>query len=65
MFVQPVVVFPGWFIEPFDTKAVGAWVLEPKALDSYIGNESERLSRDEVKAMASALSSFIRAQAAL
>lgn len=65
VFVQPVVVFPGWFIEPFDTRAVGAWVLEPKALDGYIGNESERISRDEVKAMASALSSYIRAQAAL
>ena len=60
--VWPVVVFPGWFVEPFDSKAVGAWVLEVKALNKFIENEPERHSREEVKAMASALSSYIRVQ---
>jgi len=64
-FVQPVVVIPGWFIEPFDMRAVGVWVLEPKALDAFIAKQPERLSRDEVRAMGSALSSHIRAQSAL
>lgn len=64
-FVQPVVVFPGWFVEPFDMKAAGVWVLEPKALDRFFNNEPERLTRDEVRAMGSALSSYIRAQSAL
>lgn len=64
-YVQPVVVIPGWFVEPFDMRAAGAWVLEPKALDKFIANEPERLTRDEVRAMASALSSYIRAQSAL
>lgn len=60
--VWPVVVFPGWFIEPFDSRATGAWVVEVKALSKFIENEPERHSREEVKAMASALSSYIRAQ---
>ena len=58
--VHPVVVFPGWFVEPFDTKAVGAWVLEIKALKAYLANEPERHTREEVKAMASALRSHVR-----
>jgi hypothetical protein len=61
--VQPVVVFPGWFIEPFDMKAAGVWVLEPKSLDRFIEREPEHFSREEVKAMASALSSYVRSKA--
>jgi hypothetical protein len=60
--VWPVVAFPGWFVEPFDMKAAGAWVLEPKALSKFIENQPERLSREQVQAMASALSSYIRTQ---
>ena len=60
--VWPVVVFPGWFVEPFDFKATGAWVLEVKALAKFIESEPERHTRDEVKAMASALRSHVRAQ---
>lgn len=63
VFVHPVVVFPGWFVEPFDNKSVGVWVLEPKALDGYLAREPERISREDAKAMASALASYIRAQA--
>lgn len=60
--VWPVVLFPGWFVERFDYKAVGAWVLEPKALSSFIDNQPDRLTREEVQAMASALTSYIRSQ---
>jgi Nuclease-related domain len=60
--VWPVVVFPGWFVEPFDTKAVGAWVLELKALSKFIENEPDRLSREQVQATSSALRSYIRTQ---
>lgn len=61
--IQPVVVFPGWFIEPFDMKAAGAWVLEPKALGKYVENEPVRLAREQVQAISSALRSHIRAHA--
>jgi nuclease-like protein len=64
-FVQPVVVFPGWFVEPFDMKREGVWVLEPKALDRFLVNEPERFSKDQVNAMASALTSYVRSKAAL
>jgi len=57
--------FPGWFVEPFDMKAAGVWVLEPKALDKFIEREPERYSREDVKAMASALSSYVRSKANL
>lgn len=60
--VWPVVVFPGWFVERFDSQATGAWVLEVKALSKFIENEPERHSREEVQAMASALRSYIRAK---
>lgn len=61
--VWPVVLFPGWFVEPFDSKIVGAWVLEPKALRSFIGNRPDRFALEDVKAMASAMTSYIRSQA--
>jgi hypothetical protein len=61
--VQPVIVFPGWFVEPFDTQEVGVWILEPKALDRFIATQRERYSPEEVKAMAAALRSHIRSKA--
>jgi hypothetical protein len=61
-FVWPVVVFPGWFVESFDNQAEGVWVLEIKALTKFIENEPVRHSLDEVKAMASALRSYVRGQ---
>lgn len=61
-FVWPTVVFPGWFVESFDNEAEGIWVLETKAVVKFIENEPVRHSLDEVKAMASALRSYVRAQ---
>jgi hypothetical protein len=60
--VQPAVVFPGWFVEPCDMKALGVWMLEPKALDAFIGNQAPQFAPDQVKAMASALTSYIRSK---
>lgn len=61
-FVQPVVVFPGWFVEPFDVKGLGVWVLEPKALDKFIDAQAIVLTAEQVAAMASAVSSYIRSK---
>lgn len=61
-FVWPAVVFPGWYVESFDMAAEGIWILETKALTKFIENEPTRHSLDEVKAMASALRSHVRAQ---
>lgn len=64
-FVQPVVVFPEWFVQPYDRKALGVWVLEPKMLDGLLEEKPEISSLDQVRAMASSLSSYIRSQSTL
>ena len=64
-FVQPVVVFPGWYIEKFDMKAAGVWVLEPKGLGAFLEQQQEFLSADQARAMASALASYVRSQNAI
>lgn len=58
--VKPVIVFPGWYIEqkPGATKAV--WVLEPKALPSFLSNAPTVLSPEDVKLASFHLSRFIR-----
>jgi hypothetical protein len=63
--IQPVVVFPGWFVEKLDIEALGVWVLEPKAMDAFIDHEPVTLSLERVGALASALSSYIRSQSRL
>jgi hypothetical protein len=64
-FVQPVVVFPGWYVQAPEQKATDVWLLEPKALDAFIERQRPTLQHDQVKAIASALSSYIRAQSEL
>lgn len=46
---QPVLAFPGWFVEPMDnaTKAK-AWVLHPDALLAFIDHERPRLAPQDV-----------------
>ncbi len=63
--VQPVVVFPGWFVEPADFDKLGAWVLEPKALPAFIDRRQEMISDCDVRALSLALSNYIRTQANL
>ncbi len=39
---KPVVLFPGWYIEPTsETKSSEVWVLNPKALPTFIENSKE------------------------
>jgi hypothetical protein len=61
-FVQPVVVFPGWYVEKFDMKRAGVWVLEPKALGAFLAQQQETLSPDQARAISSALASYVRTQ---
>jgi hypothetical protein len=60
--VQPVVVFPGWFVERCNMKALGVWVLEHKELGAFLRREPHVLTPEVVGALASALTSHIRAQ---
>jgi len=56
---RPVIVFPGWFV----ANSGGfrdLWVLEPKALPSFLQREPARLSQDEVQLASFHLSRLIR-----
>ena len=59
--VKPCVVFPGWFVEPMGKDAArGTWVLNPKALPIFIGNEPSRIQEADIHLAAFHLSSYIR-----
>lgn len=58
--VKPVVVFPGWYIENRQNNKDELWVLEPKALPTYIENSPKIISEDNVRLISNHLSRFIR-----
>jgi len=60
--VKPVVLFPGWFVEPFP-KGSSAWVLNPKALPSFIEQEPARINETDLHLSAFHLARYIRAHA--
>jgi hypothetical protein len=58
---KPVVVFPGWFIEPTsEAKNSLVWVLNPKALPTFISKSKSNLSDDEINMASFHLSRYIR-----
>lgn len=60
--VRPVVVYPGWFIEPTaEARSSPVWVLNPKALPSFIGHSIEQLRKDQVQLCAFHLGRYVRA----
>jgi len=60
--VRPVVLFPGWYINDNRQNKRDLWVLEPKALPIWLGNEKPVLAPDEVAMASSHLSRYIRFQ---
>ncbi|PCI21429.1 MAG: nuclease [Piscirickettsiaceae bacterium] len=58
---KPVVVFPGWFVEPTsETKNSDVWVLNPKALPSFVANSANSLSEEQISMAAFHLSRYVR-----
>jgi hypothetical protein len=55
--VKPVVVFPGWFIEG---RRSDVWVLNPKALPTYIENERTAIAPEDVQLVTYHLARYIR-----
>lgn len=45
--VKPVVLFPGWFVEP-TPRGSNVWILEPKALPAFVENEPTRLGDEDL-----------------
>jgi len=61
--VQPVVLFPGWYIENKRSQNPdGVWVLNPKALPSFIKNAEENVGESDQHLIAFHLSRYIRSQ---
>jgi len=58
--LRPVILFPGWFIENTREFKSSVWVLNPKALPSYLENASTQLKPDQIKLFSFHLSRFIR-----
>lgn len=61
--VKPIVAFPGWYIDNRTSDKKGRpWVLEPKAIPSYINKEPVQLTPQQVRLIANQVSLFIRAK---
>jgi hypothetical protein len=58
--VQPVVVFPGWFVQAAAGAQNGVWVMEPKGLPAFLARAPNRMAPEDVKLAAFHLSRYIR-----
>lgn len=59
--VRPVIVFPGWYVEPMP-KGTQVWVLNPKALPTFVQNEPVVVSDSDLHLAAFHLTRYIRAR---
>jgi len=57
--VQPVVLYPGWFVNKIP-KGVKVWVLNPKVLPDFLEKEDTILDKNEIPSIASHLSRYVR-----
>lgn len=60
--VQPVIVFPGWFVESSPGGQQPVWVMEPKGLPAFLQNEPRRLRDEDAKLCAFHLSRYVRSR---
>lgn len=60
--VRPVVLFPGWYIKATRESRRDLWVLEPKALPSFLEQMDAQIAPEDLKLAAFHLSRFIRTQ---
>lgn len=58
--VRPVVLFPGWWVEQGKGTTREVWVLEPKALRSFLEKDARRLSDEEIKLASFHLAQYVR-----
>lgn len=59
--IKPVIVFPGWYIEPTsDAKATDIWVLNPKGLPTFIVNSKDKMTAEDINLVSFHLSRYVR-----
>ena len=61
--VFPVIVYPGWFVQYTGPKKRQIWILNPKALVSFLDHEPSQLSREDITLAQFHLDRFIRTSA--
>ena len=58
---KPVIVFPGWFVEPLSTQQKETlWILNPKALPAFLKHTPAQLSSEQIHLAAYHLSRHCR-----
>jgi hypothetical protein len=60
--VHPVIAYPGWFIRSEGRPKQPIWVLNPKALPSYLANRDPVLTKEEIQLASYHLLRFIRVE---
>ena len=59
-FVRPVVVYPGWWVENNNARNAKVWVINEKALSSFIENSNGTLSDHDIHSASDHLSRYIQ-----
>ena len=60
-YIMPVIVFPGWFVQPMpENLKKRIWILSPTALSSFIKNEQIRIQESDMHLAAFHISRYIR-----
>jgi len=60
-YVMPVIVFPGWFVQPMpENLKKRTWILNPKVLSSFINNEPKTIDESDMHLAAFHISRYIR-----
>lgn len=59
--VKPVILFPGWFVHTTkEGKRSNIWVLNPKALPTFIENQPDIISQEDLNIVSYHISRYIR-----
>jgi hypothetical protein len=58
--IKSVIVYPGWFVNNTGPKNRAIWVLNPKALPTFLDREPAQLSQENVQLACFHLSRFLR-----
>ncbi|KFN39776.1 MAG: nuclease [Sulfuricurvum sp. MLSB] len=58
--IQPVIAFPGWFVKMTNTNDSGIWALNPRGLPTFLNNQKEAMTLEDVQLVSNHLSRYIR-----
>lgn len=58
--VQPMVVFPGWWVDAPPGTQREVWVMEPKGLPAFLDRQSRQLGDEDVSLLSFHLSRYVR-----